>query len=74
MVIIEPREKHKMVEYRHPGEEFIYVLKGEMEITLGNRVTLLKQGESIHFDSETKHKLRNLSDERCDLIVTLYTP
>jgi quercetin dioxygenase-like cupin family protein len=73
-VIIDPREKHKMVEYRHPGEEFIYVLKGEMEITLGNRVTLLKQGESIHFDSETKHKLRNLSDERCDLIVTLYTP
>ena len=34
----------------------------------------LKEGETIHFDSETKHKLRNTSDEKCELIVTLYTP
>ena len=74
MVTIEPREKHKMVEYKHPGEEFIFVYAGELELTLGNRVMLLKQGETIHFDSETKHKLRNTSDEKCELIVTLYTP
>jgi len=74
MVTIEPREKHKIVEYKHPGEEFIFVYKGQLELTLGNRVHHLKQGETIHFDSETKHKLRNLSDEKCELIVTLYTP
>jgi electron transfer flavoprotein alpha subunit len=74
MVTIEPKEKHKMVEYKHPGEEFIFVYKGELEVTLGNKVTFLKQGETIHFDSETKHKLRNISDEKCELIVTLYTP
>ncbi len=74
MVTIEPRQKHKIVEYKHPGEEFIFVYKGELELTLGNKVHHLKQGETIHFDSETKHKLRNLSDERCELIVTLYTP
>jgi electron transfer flavoprotein alpha subunit len=27
MVTIEPREAHKMVEYKHPGEEFIFVCK-----------------------------------------------
>jgi electron transfer flavoprotein alpha subunit/quercetin dioxygenase-like cupin family protein len=74
MVTIEPREKHKMVEYKHPGEEFIFVYKGELELTLGSKVFHLKQGETIHFDSETKHKLRNISDEKCELIVTLYTP
>jgi electron transfer flavoprotein alpha subunit/quercetin dioxygenase-like cupin family protein len=74
MVTIEPKEKHKMVEYKHPGEEFIFVYKGELELTLGNKVIHLKQGETIHFDSETKHKLRNISDEKCELIVTLYTP
>ena len=74
MVTIEPKEKHKMVEYKHPGEEFIFVCKGELEITLGSKVYHLKQGETIHFDSETKHKLRNISDEQCELIVTLYTP
>lgn len=74
MVTIEPKEKHKMVEYKHPGEEFIFVYKGELELTLGNKVIHLKQGETLHFDSETKHKLRNISDEKCELIVTLYTP
>ena len=74
MVTIEPREKHKMVDYKHPGEEFIFVYKGELEITLGNKVHFLMQGETIHFDSETRHKLRNISDEKCELIVTLYTP
>jgi quercetin dioxygenase-like cupin family protein len=74
MVTIEPKEKHKMVEYKHPGEEFIFVYKGELELTLGNKVIFLKQGETIHFDSETKHKLRNNSDDKCELIVTLYTP
>ncbi len=74
MVTIEPKEKHKMVEYKHPGEEFIFVYKGELELTLGNKVVFLKQGETMHFDSETKHKLRNISDEKCELIVTLYTP
>jgi electron transfer flavoprotein alpha subunit len=74
MVTIEPKEKHKMVEYKHPGEEFIFVYKGELELTLGNKVIHLKQGETMHFDSEIKHKLRNISDEQCELIVTLYTP
>lgn len=74
MVTIEPREYHKMVEYKHPGEEFIFVYKGELELTLGSKVFHLKQGETIHFDSETKHKLRNISDEKCELMVTLYTP
>ncbi|MBF0476604.1 MAG: cupin domain-containing protein [Deltaproteobacteria bacterium] len=63
-----------MVEYRHPGEEFIYVMHGELEVTLGTRVHQLKVGESIHFDSETKHKLRNISDKKCELMVILYTP
>jgi electron transfer flavoprotein alpha subunit/quercetin dioxygenase-like cupin family protein len=74
MVNIEPREAHKMIEYKHPGEEFIFVYKGELELTLGGKVFHLKQGETIHFDSETKHKLRNISDEKCELLVTLYTP
>jgi len=74
MVTIEPKEKHKMVEYKHPGEEFIFVYRGELELTLGNQVFHMKQGETVHFDSETKHKLRNMSDEKCELIVTLYTP
>jgi electron transfer flavoprotein alpha subunit/quercetin dioxygenase-like cupin family protein len=74
MVTIEAKEDHKMIEYKHPGEEFIFVYRGELELTLGGKVFHLKEGETIHFNSETRHKLRNTSDEKCELIVTLYTP
>lgn len=74
MVTIEAKKSHKIVEYKHPGEEFIFVYKGELELTLDSKVFHLKQGETMHFDSERKHKLRNISDDLCELIVTLYTP
>ena len=63
-----------MVENRHTGEENEKVMSRELEITVGSKVYHLKPGETTHFDSETKHKLRNLSDEKCELIVVLYTP
>ena len=65
---------YHLIDIKNPGEEFIFVFKGELELTLGSKVFHLKQGETIHFDSETKHKLRNVSEEKCELIVTLYTP
>ena len=74
MITIEPKKRHKIVEYKHPGEEFVYVMSGELEITLGSKPHHLKHGETIHFNSETKHRLRNLCEEKCELIVVLYTP
>jgi len=74
LVTIDPRQDHKMVEYRHEGEEFLYVLKGHVEVMVGENQNLFKQGETLHFDSGIPHKLRNLSDEEAELLVVIYTP
>lgn len=74
LVTIDPKQDHRMVEYRHEGEEFIYVLKGEVEVRVGENENHLKKGETLHFDSGIPHKLRNLSDEESKLLVVLYTP
>jgi quercetin dioxygenase-like cupin family protein len=74
LVTIDPKQDHKMVEYRHEGEEFVYVLKGHVEVLVGEQKNLLKRGESLHFNSGVIHKLRNLSDEKAKLIVVIYTP
>jgi quercetin dioxygenase-like cupin family protein len=63
-----------MVEYRHEGEEFLYVLKGQVEVAVGENQNLLKKGETLHFDSGIPHKLRNLSDEEAKFLVVIYTP
>jgi len=74
LVTIDPRQDHKMVDYRHEGEEFVYVLTGEVEIIVGEDQYRLRKDETLHFDSGTAHKLRNLTDEEAHLLVVIYTP
>jgi quercetin dioxygenase-like cupin family protein len=74
LVTIDPRQEHRMVDYRHEGEEFLYILEGHVEVTVGENQNLLKQGETLHFNSGITHKLRNLSEEEAKLLVVIYTP
>ena len=39
----------------HPGEEWLYVTRGRLRLTLGAQVHLLEEGDSAHFDSLTPH-------------------
>lgn len=45
--------------YSHEGEEFLYVLKGDLEIALNGRSYRLKQGDSFYFESATPHHWKN---------------
>jgi quercetin dioxygenase-like cupin family protein len=74
VVSIEPQSDHQMVEYQHEGEEFIYVLRGTLEIHVGEHRKVLETGENIHFNSAILHRLRNVSEEPMELIVVVYTP
>ena len=73
MITIESRQIHKPVEYKHEGEEFIYVMEGELEVKLGGKSHHLKTNESIHFNSDIPHKLKSLSNEDTRCLVILYT-
>ncbi|MCB2228270.1 MAG: FAD-binding protein [Desulfarculaceae bacterium] len=73
MITIEPHLTHKPVAYKHEGEEFIFVMEGELEFTLGSKVQQLKAGESIHFNSDIPHKLKSQSSEPTRCLVVLYT-
>jgi len=74
MITIEAKQAHKPVAYKHEGEEFIYVMEGTLELTLDNRVNNLKAGESMHYNSEIPHKLKNKGSETTRCLVMLYTP
>jgi len=45
--------------YTHEGEEFIYVLSGDLEITLDGEEHQLKPGDSFYFESNTPHRWKN---------------
>jgi DNA-binding transcriptional MerR regulator/mannose-6-phosphate isomerase-like protein (cupin superfamily) len=45
--------------YTHEGEEFLYVLRGQLAITLENEEFRLKPGDSFYFESSTPHRWKN---------------
>jgi len=73
LVTINPKQTHKMVEYRHEGEEFIYVLKGHIELIIGENPNILNKDETLHFDSGIPHRLRNVGDNGAELLITILT-
>ena len=74
LVTIEPNTAHEGVEYHHEGEEFVYVLKGKLSISVGKNTSLLSPGECIHFNSALHHALSNPSSDKTKLLVVLYIP
>ncbi len=74
MVTIDPETSHKGVEYHHEGEEFVYVLRGGLTIQIGENVTKLGVGKSIHFNSALHHRLSNHTNEITELLVVVYVP
>ena len=44
------------------GEDFLYVLEGELYSELGDLKKTLKAGDSMHFNSRTRHTASNLSE------------
>lgn len=73
-VTIEAHTDHTGVEYHHEGEEFIYVLKGGLRIQIGDNLSTLAKGGSIHFNSSLHHKLSNPTTETTNLLVVIYVP
>jgi len=45
--------------YAHEGEEFLYVLRGDLEISLDGEQHKLKPGDSFYFESATPHRWKN---------------
>ncbi|MDE0128704.1 MAG: XRE family transcriptional regulator [Gammaproteobacteria bacterium] len=50
------------------GEDFLYVLKGELYSELGDLKLTLKEGDSMHFNSRTPHTASNRTDEEVHLL------
>jgi XRE family transcriptional regulator, regulator of sulfur utilization len=57
-----------------PGTvEHIYMIKGEIEITVGDEVKVAKQGEAIRYRADVPHKIRNVGegDAQANMVLML---
>lgn len=58
----------------HEGEEFVYVMKGEIELVYGKEKYLLNEGDSIYYDSIVKHHLHGAEGKSAKILALIYTP
>ena len=58
----------------HEGEEFIYVMQGEVEIEYGKEKYTLKEGDSIFYDSIVKHHVHGAPGKSAKILAVVYIP
>jgi transcriptional regulator with XRE-family HTH domain len=58
----------------HPGEEFVFILEGQLEVSVGEEAFTLKEGDSIHYQGSQAHRWRNDLPNECVLIWALSPP
>jgi transcriptional regulator with XRE-family HTH domain len=58
---------------RHEAEEGGVVLRGRLEVTVGERRRVLGPGDAYYFDSRLPHRFRNVGEGECE-VVSASTP
>lgn len=56
--------------HEHDGEEFIYVLEGQLGLRIGKARYELAEGDSIYFDSSSAHAYWRVGKRRCRALVS----
>lgn len=62
LITVPPKSPQELNLVSHSGQEFIHVMEGRLELSLGEEVLALEPGDSLYFDSQTPHALRGLDD------------
>lgn len=68
LATINPDQKHRLHREARPGDKFLLVIDGIIEITLGTRSYVLKRGDSLHFKASQPQELKNLGDTPCRIL------
>ena len=74
MIAVNPGEDGHHALSSHEGEEFVYVLDGEIEIEYGKDLHVIGAGDSIYYDSIVPHQLRCHGDVAARILAVVYAP
>ena len=74
VIDINPEESPEFQLSAHEGEEFIYVMQGEIEIVYGKETYSLKEGDSIYYDSIVKHHVHGAPGKSAKILAVVYIP
>ena len=74
VIDINPEDTPEFQLSAHEGEEFIYVMQGEVEIVYGKDTYNLKEGDSIFYDSIVTHHVHGAPGKSAKILAVVYIP
>lgn len=72
IIDIFPDSSSEVATSSHEGEEFIYVLDGEVEVVYGKEKYHLSVGDSIYYDSIIDHHVHSLNGSQAKILAVIY--
>jgi len=72
-VEFEVKKKEDLIFFNHQGEEFVFILEGQLEFNYENEVYLLGPGDSLYFDSSLPHAFRAVGSKNALAIDVIYS-
>ncbi len=73
LIDVHPPKSDKVELSSHEGEEFIFVIKGEIEIIYGKNKYKMLAGDSIYYDSIVAHHVHAVGAD-AQILAVIYTP
>lgn len=67
-VLVHEPPGHRVEPISHVGEEMFFILDGEITVEIEERREILRQGDSLHFDSSRVHSTWNHTDKSVSLL------
>jgi quercetin dioxygenase-like cupin family protein/DNA-binding XRE family transcriptional regulator len=56
----------------HDGQEFIFVLEGEMRAQVGDQVEILRPGDAVYYDSNSPHLVKCHGEKPAKILAVIY--
>ncbi|GJE51033.1 HTH-type transcriptional regulator SutR [Methylobacterium tardum] len=61
----------EFVAHRRGVSEYIFVLKGRLRATIGDRAVVVEEGDSLYFEADAGHAFTNLGAEACQYFLVI---
>jgi transcriptional regulator with XRE-family HTH domain len=71
-VQFELKNKENILFFNHKGEEFVFVLEGQVEFSYEDETFTLEPGDSLYFDSSFPHAFRAVGKKNALVIDVIY--
>lgn len=68
------RNLEEVIEHKHEGSEFVYILEGSIAIRYHDKDYVLRTGDSVYFDGSEPHSYRGLGKNGGTAIVLTMPP